>query len=131
MEAAAKLIVFIGEFSSRVEGTENHFHPRLALLRVNVYRHTTTIVGHSDGAILIQGNADFACVTAQRLIDTVVDNLLGKVIGAGRIGVHTGAFAHRLKSRKDFNIFSGVLTHCDNFSSNAGKLELRALYIAR
>jgi hypothetical protein len=45
----------------------------------------------------------------QRFVDAVVDDLLNKVIGAGGIGVHAGAFSDRIKTGEYFYSI-GVVT---------------------
>ena len=42
-------------------------------------------------------------ITPNRLVDTVVDNLLNQVIWTVRLGIHSRAFTHGLEAGKDFN----------------------------
>ena len=44
MEATGELIVFIRELATGVEGRENHFDARNALLWVNVHWHAAAVV---------------------------------------------------------------------------------------
>jgi hypothetical protein len=43
-------------------------------------------------------------VTGNRLVNAVVYNLLGKMIGPGGIGVHPGSLAYRFQTAEDFDI---------------------------
>ena len=47
-------------------------------------------------------------MAGQGLVDAVVDDFLRQVIGAGGIGVHAGALAHRFEAGQDFD-GSGVV----------------------
>ena len=44
----------------------------------------------------MHNNINLIRVARQGLVDRVIDNLLGKVVGASSVGIHTGALAHRL-----------------------------------
>jgi len=42
-------------------------------------------------------------VAGQGFVDAVVDDFLGKVVRPAGVGVHAGAFAHRVEAREDFD----------------------------
>jgi len=44
----------------------------------------------------------------QRLVDAVVDDFLGQVVGPRGVGVHARALAHRVETGEDFDGFGGV-----------------------
>ena len=94
-----------------MQGAENHLNARPALLRVHIHRHAAAVVTHCNSAIAMQNDVDARSMPGQRLVDTVVDNFLGQMVGASGVGVHAGALAHRLKPGEDFNIFRGVVAH--------------------
>ncbi len=44
----------------------------------------------------------------ERLVDAVVDDLVGEVIRPGRVGVHARPSPDGLESAQDFDVLSGV-----------------------
>ncbi len=111
MQTARELIIFVGKFASRVQRGKNHFHPRQALFRMHIHGHAAAIVSHRERAIAVERDVDLAGVTGKGFVDTVVDNLLGKMVGAGGIRVHSRTLSDRIKACENFNIFSGILIH--------------------
>ena len=63
----------------------------------------------------MQGHVDLVGVAGQGLVDAVVDDLLGEVVGSRGVGVHARALSHGLKPRKDLDVFGGILAHCNGF----------------
>src|SRR5690625_6787710 len=49
VQATGKLVVFIGEFAPRMEGTKNYFNAGLPQFRMSVHGHSTAVVTHTDG----------------------------------------------------------------------------------
>ena len=111
MQTTGKLVVLVRELAAGVQRAENHLHAWPALHGVDIHGHAAAVVAHRDGAIPVQYHIDTAGVSGEGLINAVVDNFLGEVIGACGIGVHAGALAHRLKPGEDFNVFRGVIAH--------------------
>ena len=114
MQTARKLVVLVGKFPPRVQRTQDNFHPRFTLFGVNVDGHSTPIVGNGKRAICVQGYVDAVGVSGESFVHAIVDHLLRKVIWARGVGVHTGAFAYRIKSGENFDgrCVVGVASHC-------------------
>ncbi|MNN63151.1 hypothetical protein D3C81_1785090 [compost metagenome] len=79
-----------------------------ALLRVDVHRHAAAVVDHLQRVVGVEDHLHRLGVTGQRLVDAVVDDLLGQVIGAAGVGVHARALAHRIETGEDFDGFCGI-----------------------
>src|SRR5690606_2586854 len=109
VQTAGEVVVFVGELATGVQAREDQFHTGYFFFRVNVHGHTTAVVLDFDGAILVQGQCDVFGKTGERFVNTVVDNFLHQVVGSGGIGIHAGAFTHRIKAGEDFNSI-GVIT---------------------
>ena len=76
---------------------------RHTLFGVNVHRHATTVVGHFQGMVGVKDDLHRLGVPGQGFVDAVVDDFLGKVVRPTGVGVHAGAFAHRVEAREDFD----------------------------
>ena len=96
VQAAAELVVLVGELAARMQGAENHFHPRPFQFRVFVHRHTAAVIANREGTALVQGHRHFAGETGESLVHTVVDDFLGQVVGPRSVGVHPRALAYWL-----------------------------------
>ena len=96
VQTAAELIVLIREFTAGVQRRENDLYAGLLLLRVQINRHTPPVIGNGNRTIGMHNNINLIRVARQGLVNRVIDNLLGKVVGASSVGIHTGALAHRL-----------------------------------
>ena len=112
VQTAGELVVVVRELATGMQGGEDDFHPRLLHLGVHVDRHAPPIIDNFQRTILEQLDLDISRMSSQCLVDTVVDDLLGKMIGPLCIGVHSGAFSHRIESAEDFDGSSIILaTH--------------------
>ena len=69
-----------------------------------VHGHPPAVVRDADGTILVQNYFQAAGVARNGFIDAVVDDFLNKMIGAGGIGIHARALAHRVQAGQNFNI---------------------------
>ena len=90
---------------------QDYLDPGNALLRMDIHRHPPTVVYNLDRTVFEKPHVDACGKTGDGLVDTVVDDLLGKMIGATGIGIHTGAFTHRLQSAKNLYRRGIVCTH--------------------
>ncbi|MNC52548.1 hypothetical protein D3C75_1019000 [compost metagenome] len=79
-----------------------------ALLRVDVHRHAATIVEHLQRVVGVEDHLHRLGVPGQRLVDAVVDDFLGQVVGPAGVGVHARALAHRIEAGEDFDGFCGI-----------------------
>ena len=104
VQTAGEAVVAVGELAAGVEVGQDHLDPGHALLGVDVHRHAAAVVGSTSSepsayrmTVIVAGMA------GQGLVDAVVDDLLGQVVGAGGVGVHPRALAHRVEAAQDFN----------------------------
>ncbi len=77
-----------------------------------VHRNAAAVIADAEAAIDVDLDLDVAAVTGQRLVDTVVDQLVDEVmqpLGAGVADVHAGALADVGGVTVDLNVFSAVM----------------------
>jgi len=63
VKAAGELVVFIGEFATRMKATENQFNGGHTLFRVNIHRHAATVIDHFQRLIGVQDHFNAFCMT--------------------------------------------------------------------
>jgi hypothetical protein len=66
---------------------------------VGVDRDTAAVVVDAHGAVVVDGDLDRRTVPCERFVDSVVDNLVDKMVkspGVGRPNVHRWALLHCL-----------------------------------
>src|SRR4030095_3567871 len=79
---------------------KTHFDTRQTGARFNVHRDPAALISHGDAAIGAQCDEDLLAVTAECLVDGVVDDLpeaVHRPSGVVCPDVHRGSFATRLK----------------------------------
>ena len=96
MQTTRELIVVIGELTPRMECRENNFHAWQALFWMNIYWHTTAIITDGDRPVLVQCDINAVGMTRQRLVHTVINDLLGQMIGTACVCVHARALTYRV-----------------------------------
>src|SRR5579863_5370091 len=75
---------------------------------MNVHGHAAPIVGNLQRAILVEGDVDSLAVARKRLVDTVVDDLVRKMIRPRGVCVHARPAAHGLEAAEDLDVRSGI-----------------------
>ena len=108
VQTTGKLVVLAGELAPGVQPREDQFDPGHPFFGVDIHRHTAPIVDHFQCIVLMQDHRHAARMTGQRLVDAVVYDFLGQVVGSGGIGVHARAATHRVQTAEYFNII-GVI----------------------
>jgi hypothetical protein len=108
MQAAGELVVLIGEFPARVQPSEDQFHARNLLFRVDVDRHAAAVVFYFERTILVNGHLDVLAVAADRFIDAIVDHLVREMIWSAGVGVHPRPATHGVEAAQDLDIGGGV-----------------------
>ena len=103
MQTAGELVVLVGKLAARVEFGEDQLDARHTLFRVNVHRHAAAIVADFQRVVGVQDDLHRFGVAGQGFVDAVVDDFLGEVVRPTGVGVHAGAFAHRVEAREDFD----------------------------
>ncbi len=115
MKAAGKLVVLVGKLCAGMQFGQDQFHPRNTLIGVHVHRHAPAIIADFHRAVCIGNNIHLPRMTGQRFVNTVVNNFRCKVIGPGRIGVHTRPALDRFQPGQHLDVFCLVLlTHFQN-----------------
>jgi len=103
VQATGKLVTLIGEFPSGMQFAQNHLYSRHTFFRVDIHRHTPSIVSDFQRTILVQGHPYLFGIPSNGLIHAIVDDFLGQMIRPGGIGIHTGALTDRIQSAKYLN----------------------------
>ena len=102
VQAAGDLVRAVVEFTAGVQHGHDDFGRGAALFRVDIDRNAAAVVRDGDGLIGVDRDDDPIAMTGQRLVDGVVDDLENHVVQAGAVigvaDVHSGAFAHRVKT---------------------------------
>ena len=97
MQTTGERVIFIGEFSAGVQFAHDDFYAGYLFYRVNIYRHTTPVVGHFNGLIFMQNHFNFCGKTGKGLVHAVIDNFLCEMIWACGVGVHARAELYGFK----------------------------------
>ncbi|MNV25954.1 hypothetical protein D3C71_1170660 [compost metagenome] len=108
VQAARELVVFVGEFTARVQTTEDQLNRWNALFRVDINRHTAPVVDHFERLVGVQDHIDAFGMACQRFIDAVINYFLAQMVWARGIGVHPRAAANRLKPGEYLNGISVI-----------------------
>ena len=99
VEATGYLVAVLVELTTGMEHRHNDFERRFMLLRVHIYRNTTTVILNGDGVILVDVHGYLIAETRQRLINGVVHYLINKVMQTLEryiADIHRRTFTHRL-----------------------------------
>jgi hypothetical protein len=99
VQPAGEAIVALGELTPGVQCRQDDLDTRFFQLGVRIDRHAAPVVDDLKRAVRVQRDGDAARMAGERFIDRVVDDLLGQMIGPGRVGVHAGALANGLEPR--------------------------------
>jgi hypothetical protein len=79
---------------------------------VHVGRNAAAIVGDGHRSVGIERYGDAVCMSGERLVDGVVDNLIDHVMQAGAVigvaDVHSRALAHRIEAFQNLDRFGAV-----------------------
>ena len=103
MQTARELVVLVRKLAARVQFGEDQLDTRHTLFGVDVDRHAAPVVADFQRVIGVQDDVDRLGVPCQGFVDTVVDDFLRQVVRTTGVGVHAGAFAHRVEAREDFD----------------------------
>ena len=96
MQAPGELVVLIGEFPPGVQAAKNQFNCRNPLFRVDIHRHSASIVDDFQRLIGMENHLHAFRVTGQGLIHAVINNFLTKMVWTCGISVHSRTAANRL-----------------------------------
>ena len=89
----------------------DNFHRRDLHLGVLIYRHAAAIVDDCHGVVLVDDDLYFLAESGQRLIHTVVHDLVDQVMkasGASGSYVHTRSLSDSLKAFQYLDLISSI-----------------------
>ena len=101
MKTAGDLVTAAAEFTAGVEHRENDLERGLARIGVYAGRYASAVVGDRAGAVFVERHVYSVAVARHSLVYRVVDYLVDEVVKTfdrRRTDIHTGTYAHRLKS---------------------------------
>jgi hypothetical protein len=103
VQASGEAVVLVGELGSGVQPRQDHLDARNALFLVDVHGHPAPVVGYRERVVLVEDHVQLVGKACDCFVDRVIDDLLGEMVGPLRLGVHTGAFPHRLQPSQNFD----------------------------
>ena len=80
VQAAGNLIAAITEFTTGVKHSHNYLYSRLLFLFHHIHRDTTAIIDNRNTVILMDDYLNLSAVTGQGFVNTVVHNLVDKMV---------------------------------------------------
>ncbi|MNE63026.1 hypothetical protein D3C80_1583500 [compost metagenome] len=102
MQAAGDLVAVVIELTAGVQHGHDDFCCRNPFFLVDIHRNAAAVVAYGDRLIGVNGDADFAAETRQRLVDGVVHYLEDHVVQTGTVvrvaDVHARTLAYRVQS---------------------------------
>ena len=81
---------------------------------MDIHRHATSVIPHTEGTVAVQGDVDVFGIASQGFIHAVVNDFLRKVVRAGGVGVHARAAADRVEPFENVNV-GGAVVVCHVF----------------
>ena len=99
VQTTGHLVAVFIELTTGVEHGHHDLQRRFMLLRVHIYRNTTTVILHGDGVILVDMNRYLVAETGERLVDRVIHYLIHQVVQTLQrdiADIHRRPLAHRL-----------------------------------
>ena len=112
MEAAGHLVAAaLAELAAGVQDGEHDLGCRPLLLLHRVDGDAAPVVGDGDRVVRVDHDLDLVGLAGERLVDSVVDNLVDQVVeaaGAGRADVHARPLADGLETLEDGDVLRVV-----------------------
>ena len=99
VQTTGHLVAVFIKLTTGVEHGHHDLQRGFMLLRVHIYRNTTTVILHGNGVILIDMNRDLVAETGERLVDRVIHYLIHQVVQTLQrdiADIHRRPLAHRL-----------------------------------
>ena len=106
VQAAGDLVAVLVELAARVEDRQDDLERAAVLLLVHAGRDAAAVVLHPHGIVLEDGHLDVRAEAGHRLVDTVVDDFVDKMVETSFTDVsdiHGGALADRLETFQDLD----------------------------
>jgi len=112
VQAAGRRVGTTAELPAGVELREHDLHAGQARRLDGVHGNATAVVPHLDGGVRMEDDLDQACVTLERLVHGVVDDLPQAVHEPARVGgsdVHPRPLADSLEALQHGEVAGGVV----------------------
>jgi hypothetical protein len=107
METARNLVRGVVELTAGVQHGHDHFCGRATLLRMDIHRYSTAVIGHSDRLVGMDRDRYFAAVTSQCFVNGVVYYLEHHVVQTGAVvgvtDVHSWSLADRIETLQNLD----------------------------
>jgi hypothetical protein len=98
MKAARDFVAVLVKFAAGVQSRHYDLERAEVLARVPIHGDSATVVDNRDDVIFVDNNVYTRAVPGQRLVDTVIDDLVYEMmetIRAGAPDIHTGTLPNR------------------------------------
>ena len=112
VQTARDGIVFVIEFTARVQNCKYKFNRGDFLLRVNVHGDTSAVIRNADNVVGENLYINRITVAVENFVHTVVDDFpkdMVKSLDSRSADIHTGSFSYRIESLDDVNVFCAVI----------------------
>ena len=112
VESSGHFVAVLVELASGMEDGHHYLQCGTMLLRMHSGRDASSVVGDLDGIVGEDGHTDLGAIAGHRLIDTIVNNLINKMMEsplADVTDVHRRSFPHRLKPFQHLDATCGIL----------------------
>ena len=107
MQAAGDLVGGVVELTAGVQDGHDDLGRRATLLRMDIHRYSTAVVGDGDRLIGVDGHRYLGAMARQRLVDRVVDDLENHVVETGAVvgvsDVHAGPLSDGVETLQNFD----------------------------
>ena len=104
-------VIFIIEFSARMQLRIYDLHRRYAQLRMNIHGHAAAVIAYLAGAVLAERDRDFGRVAVGCFVNRVIYNFPDQMMQsarAGRTDIHAGSHTHSVQPLQYGNIRRGI-----------------------
>ena len=112
VQAAGNFITAVAELSSRMQDRKYDFQRGFARFLLDIHRDAAAVVDDGDGIIRIDRDRDLLTKTCQRLVNTVINDLIDHVMQAARsrgADVHARTLTDGFKAFQDLDLGSIVV----------------------
>ena len=111
VQSAGYLVSSTAELAAGVQLSMYYLNCRYAHLRMDVYRHTASVVLNGYGVVGLDADADVFTISCERFVDRVVYYLIYEVVESRRArtsDVHSRSEPYRLKTLEDLYLTCAV-----------------------
>src|SRR5574344_465462 len=112
VQTSGHLVAVLVELTTGVTDCHHDLKGGTVLLWMHSGRDSTSVIRHPYRVVRNDGDTDFGAVTGRRLVNTVVNHLIDKMMESPLpdvADVHRRSFPHRLKSFQHLDTTCGIL----------------------